>query len=138
MNRAHHVLDELAGIGAKIEPAGENLILRAGRTAIPASLVRRVRDAKNDLIAILSLSAAREQPDEFSIEARLVQWLDQNPMPSPAGRCAWCGNRETSDAVVVPFGTVPATHTWLHPRCWRPWEIARRATALSHVQGGQL
>ena len=138
MSQAHFVLNELAGIGAKIESNGTRLILRAGATEIPASLVRRVRDAKNDLIAILSLPAAGEQQDEFSIEARLVQWLDQNPVPSPAGRCAWCGHRETSSAVVVPFGTVPGTHTWLHPRCWRPWQLARRATAISNVQAGQL
>ena len=57
MSLAHLVLGELARIGAKIEPAGTQLILRAGPTAIPAELVRRVRDAKSALIEILSLSA---------------------------------------------------------------------------------
>ena len=128
MSLAHHVLDELAGIGAKIEPAGTKLILRAGPTAIPAALVRRVRDAKSDLIAILSFSA--EQSSRTSSRSRRVRkWLDQNPAPSPAGRCAWCGHRESPDAVVVPFGTVPGTHTWLHAECWAPWSEDRRAMA---------
>jgi hypothetical protein len=95
--------------------------------------VRRVRDAKSDLIAILSLSASRVQSDEFSLEACLVKWLDQNPAPSPAGRCAWCGHRESPDAVVVPFGTVPDTHTWLHAKCWAPWSKNRRAEAIAAI-----
>ena len=61
MSLAHLVLGELARIGAKIEPAGTQLILRAGPTAIPAELVRRVRDAKSALIEILSLSGGLDQ-----------------------------------------------------------------------------
>jgi len=62
MTLAHSVLDELAGIGAKIEPAGAQLILRAGPTAIPAALVRRVREAKSDLRALeLARWARREE-----------------------------------------------------------------------------
>jgi hypothetical protein len=36
MNIAHNLLDDLTGIGATIEPAGDRLILRAGPTAIYA------------------------------------------------------------------------------------------------------
>lgn len=123
MSVAHNLLDELAGIGAQVEPSGTKLILRAGSAAIPASLVRRVREAKGDLIAILG--AKRR-----SFECDVVRWLDDHPSPSPAGRCAWCGTRETPDAVVLPFGSVPGTHTWLHAACWRPWQDARRAAAV--------
>jgi hypothetical protein len=41
MNLADDLLKDLTGIGAKIEPAGDRLILRAGPTAIPATLVGR-------------------------------------------------------------------------------------------------
>jgi hypothetical protein len=48
------LLDDLAMIGATVEPAGDRLILRAGSTAIPASLVSRVREAKGELVALLT------------------------------------------------------------------------------------
>ena len=46
MSVARNLLDDLAVIGATIKPAGDRLILRAGRTAIPAALVSRVRAGK--------------------------------------------------------------------------------------------
>ena len=124
MSVAHNLLDELAGIGADVEPAGMKLILRAGPTAIPASLVRRVRNAKNDLIAILGAKGR-------SFENEVVRWLDEHPAPSAAGQCAWCGARECPGAVVLPFGTTPGTHTWLHAECWRPWQKMRRVQAMN-------
>ena len=63
-------------------------------------------------------------------EDRIVKWLDRNPAPSPAGRCAWCGEPETNTAAVVPFGTEPGSHAWVHSECWRPWQAARRAEAV--------
>jgi hypothetical protein len=53
MNIAHDLLDDLAGIGATIEPAGDRLVLRAGPIAIPATLVGRIRQAKRELMAAL-------------------------------------------------------------------------------------
>jgi hypothetical protein len=63
-------------------------------------------------------------------EARIVQWLNRNPAPSPAGRCAWCGHLEADGASVVPFGVEPGAHAWLHGECWRPWQNARRVEAM--------
>ena len=64
MNAARELLDDLAMIGATVEPAGDRLILRAGPTAIPAALVNRVREAKADLIATLALPNDRRGRDE--------------------------------------------------------------------------
>ena len=61
MNAARELLDDLALIGATVEPAGDRLILRAGPMAIPARLVNRVREAKADLIATLARHEASEQ-----------------------------------------------------------------------------
>ena len=55
MNAARCLLDDLATIGATVEPAGDRLILRAGPTAIPAALVNRLRQAKAELIATLAV-----------------------------------------------------------------------------------
>ena len=144
MSVARNLLDDLAGIGATIKPAGDRLILRAGRTAIPAALVSRVREAKADLLATLAGGADRSNPGNDqaeehgrrpqrdrtrTIEFRIVEWLNQHPNPSVPGRCGWCGRPESSSALVLPFGTEPGTHAWLHAECWPDWHRARRAKA---------
>src|ERR1700746_564937 len=119
MNVAHDLLDDLAMIGATVETTGDRLILRAGSTAIPATLVMRVREAKADLMAMLALSgdrgrvreehehvgkSARQQAKQGPLEAAIIGWLNQHPVPSAPGRCAWCGRPESPGAVVLPFG----------------------------------
>jgi hypothetical protein len=59
-----------------------------------------------------------------------VEWLNRNPAPSPKGRCAWCGKHESTCALVLPFGTEPGSHAWLHGECWLPWQKARLVEAL--------
>jgi hypothetical protein len=61
----------------------------------------------------------------------VVEWLNQHPAPSPPGRCAWCSKSETPSAVVLPFGTEPGTHAWLHAECWPDWHKARQADAIA-------
>jgi hypothetical protein len=143
MNAARELLDDLAVIGATVEPAGDRLILRAGPTAIPARLVNRVREAKADLIATLARhetcewDSSGESQRHFkcrTLEARVVEWLNQHPAPSAPGRCAWCGRPESPAAVVVPFGTEPGTHTWLHAECWPAWHQSRRADATAALR----
>ena len=73
MSVARNLLDDLAGIGATIKPAGDRLILRAGRTAIPAGLVSRVRKAKADLLATLAAGADRPSPKSRSTTAMVMQ-----------------------------------------------------------------
>jgi hypothetical protein len=131
MNAACELLDDLAVIGATVEPAGDRLILRAGPTAIPAELVHRVREAKADLIATFARHEACEQNPSSDSEphACVVEWLNQHPAPSASGQCAWCGRLESRSAVVLPFGTEPGTHTWLHAHCWPAWHQSRREEA---------
>ena len=137
MNAARELLDDLALIGATVEPAGDRLILRAGPMAIPARLVNRVREAKADLIATLARHEACEQDPSSDSEphACVVEWLNQHPAPSQSGRCAWCGRPESPGAVVVPFGTEPGTHAWLHPECWGLWYQRRREEAVLALRG---
>lgn len=61
----------------------------------------------------------------------VVEWLNQHPAPSAPGRCARCGKSESPGAIVLPFGTEPGTHTWLHAECWPGWHQARRANAIA-------
>jgi hypothetical protein len=138
MNVAYDLLNDLAVIGATLQPAGDRLILRAGPTAIPVALVNRVREAKADLIATLAgHEACEEDPSGESqrqfncrtLEACVIEWLNQHPAPSQSGRCAWCGRLESRGAVVLPFGTEPGMHAWLHADCWPAWHQSRRREA---------
>jgi hypothetical protein len=147
MNSARAILDELAMIGATIVVTRDRLILRAGLTAIPATLVSRVREAKTDLMATVAVrkdhtevqheriaSPPGPQLKDQTVEAAIVDWLDRHPAPSPPGYCARCGRPESHSAVVLPFGTEPETHTWLHAECWPGWHQARRAEALAALR----
>jgi hypothetical protein len=52
-------------------------------------------------------AAPRKRAETLAFEARIIEWLDRNPAPSPTGRCAWCGQLESDSASIVPFGTEP-------------------------------
>jgi hypothetical protein len=71
----------------------------------------------------------RTDAEAQAFECCIIEWLNRNPTPSGAGRCAWCGQTEANGAVVVPYGTEPETHTWLHAECWPTWHETRRARA---------
>jgi hypothetical protein len=51
MSAAGDLLNCLAEIGASVEPAFDNLIVRAGAKPVPGELVRRLREAKAEVIA---------------------------------------------------------------------------------------
>jgi hypothetical protein len=87
---------------------------------------RRTRTAEHDD----KLTRPRIGAGALALEVSIIQWLNRNPTPSPAGRCAWCGKFESESAVVLPFGFEPGSHAWLHGECWRPWHQARRAEAV--------
>jgi hypothetical protein len=72
----------------------------------------------------------RADAEAQAFECCIVEWLNRNPTPSGAGRCAWCGQTEANGAVVVPYGTEPGTHAWLHTECWPAWQEFRRSQAL--------
>jgi hypothetical protein len=58
VSEAREVLCQLEAIGAVIEPAGDRLLLRAGPTPVPASVIRRVRQTKSELLALLQQKAS--------------------------------------------------------------------------------
>jgi hypothetical protein len=76
---------------------------------------------------------SRNEVEAQAFECCIVEWLNRNPTPSGAGRCTWCGQTETNGAVVVPYGTEPGTHAWLHTECWPAWQEFRRSQALESL-----
>ncbi len=57
MSAAREVLCHLEAIGATIESAGDRLLVRAGPKPVPARVIRRVREAKPELLALLHQEA---------------------------------------------------------------------------------
>jgi hypothetical protein len=151
MSAARDLLSDLDRIGARLEPVGDRLILRAGPTAIPAALVHRVREAKADLLVTLANCTDRtvlrgdksrasggnslhHQASDRVFDSLVIEWLNLHPAPSAPGRCLWCGKAESPSAVVLPFGTELGTHAWLHPECWQLWHKARHAQAVEALR----
>jgi hypothetical protein len=64
----------------------------------------------------------------------VVRWLDLHPASSESDRCAGCGKPDRPGKI-VPFGTKPLGHAWLHPRCWADWQASRRAEAITALAG---
>jgi hypothetical protein len=119
------VLDELSRHKAEIVA-----LLRGGRDSWSAEdwlLFFEERAAIAEFDAGLSRAEAEAQ----ALACCIVEWLNQHPAPSAPGRCAWCGKAESRSAVVLPFGTEPGTHTWLHTECWSNWHRARKTDAIA-------
>jgi hypothetical protein len=51
VSTVNDLLDRLTEIGATIRPAGDHLILRAGSRPVPAELVKRIHEAKAEVLA---------------------------------------------------------------------------------------
>lgn len=66
-----------------------------------------------------------------AFECCVVEWLNRNPVSSPPGRCLHCGGGDGTLDELVPFGTSPTGHAWLHSRCWAAWHVNRKATAVA-------
>jgi hypothetical protein len=142
-------------VGIQLEIDGEDLVLQAPAPPPPA-VVEALTHHKAEIVALLRPAKdgwsaedwqlffderagifefdggiPRAAAEAKAFEACVIEWLNRNPAPSPAGRCAWCAQLESDSASIVPFGTEPGTHAWLHGECWRPWQEARRAEAVA-------
>jgi hypothetical protein len=77
MSIAADLLDRLAEVGAKVEAAGNRLIVRAGPKPVPGELVQRLREAKADVLAALAPAAGRTPAEAAAFD------------PSDSREAAW-------------------------------------------------
>jgi hypothetical protein len=77
---------------------------------------------------------SRAEAERWAFECCVVEWLNANPTPSPAGLCTWCGEVEMAGSVVLPFGSEAGTHAWLHATCWPAWCKSRRLEAVAALR----
>jgi len=81
-------------------------------------------------IAEFDGSLSRTEAEAYAFECCVVEWLNRHPCPSTPTRCAQCDGLGSTSAVVLPFGTEPGRHVWLHAECWATWQAARRGQAM--------
>jgi hypothetical protein len=141
--------------GVRIGVDGDALTLDAA-AAPPAAVLALLSHHKAGVIALLrtgsdgwsgedwrALFDERAAIAEFdgglsrrSAEARafascVAKWLNRNPVRSPSVRCLCCGGSEHAHDKLLPVGTEPNGHAWLHSRCWEAWHASRKAEALA-------
>ena len=73
----------------------------------------------------------RAEAEARAFECCVVEWLNRNPVCSPPGRCLGCGGSEDAHDQLLPYGTEPTGHAWLHSRCWAAWHASRKAKAVA-------
>src|SRR6516165_5166017 len=152
---AAQALKAARAVGIHLEVEGDDLLLEASAPP-PTAILEVLSQHKAEIVAVLrpgrdgwsaedwrSFFEERAAITEFdgglsrteaeaqALACCIVEWLNRNPTPSAPGRCAWCGLDESRDAVVLPYGTEPGTHIWLHAECWSNWHCARNTDAIA-------
>jgi hypothetical protein len=74
---------------------------------------------------------SRKEAEARAFACCTAEWLNRNPVRSPPDRCLACGGSEQAHDSLLPFGTEPTGHAWLHSRCWDAWQAARKAEAVA-------
>jgi len=64
----------------------------------------------------------------------VIEWLRRNTACSNAGYCLSCGHGTRPENPVLPFGTEPDSHAWLHAECWAAWHTRRKAQAAAALE----
>jgi hypothetical protein len=78
-----------------------------------------------------SMAGCHAQKRRLAPSCCVAEWLNRNPARSPPGRCLGCGEAEHAHDSLLPFGTEPTGHAWLHSRCWTAWHASRQADAVA-------
>jgi hypothetical protein len=150
---AAEALKAARAVGIQLEVDGDDLVLEASAPP-PSAVLEILSQHKAEIVAVLRPGRDGWSADDWQAffderagitefdgglshaeaEARalaccIVEWLNRNPTPSAPGRCAWCGQAESRVAVVLPYGTEPGTHIWLHAECRPAWQDTRRSRA---------
>ena len=73
----------------------------------------------------------RAMAEAQAFECCVVEWLNRNPVCSPPGRCLGCGGSDDAYDKLLPYGTEPTGHAWLHSLCWAAWHARRKAEAVA-------
>ena len=118
------VLDGLAQ-----HKAGVLTLLRPGRDGWSAADWRAFFDERAGM-AEFDGGLSRAKAEALAFDCCVVEWLNRNPAWSEFGRCLKCGRGENAGDPLLPFGTEPGGHAWVHGKCWQAWHRARQDEAI--------
>ena len=140
--------------GVELALDGDDLALKAA-SAPPAALLDALSRHKPEIIVLLrpaeegwsaedwqvfderagivefDSGLPRDQPEGRAFAACVAEWLNRDPVRSPAGCCLGCGRSEHAHDKLLPFGTESTGHAWLHSCCWPVWHAERKAEAVA-------
>jgi len=144
--------------GLCVTADGESLVLEA-RTQPPAWVLNGLAQHKAGVLTLLrpgrdGWSAAdwcaffderagiaefdgglpRAEAEALAFERCVVEWLNRNPAWSELGYCLKCGREDRPGDPLLPFGTEPGSHAWLHGTCWPAWHRARQDEAIAALR----
>jgi hypothetical protein len=127
LSAAGDVLHELRAIGATIEPAGDRLVLRAGPKPVPVSVIRRVRGAKAELLALLTVTPGFARVVPLAVgEPGLEQTLRRPPRPGPSAQ-------RRVPSLLLRVWSLCRLRLWCGPESW-----AARALVLRRAPPTRL
>lgn len=149
-----HLLEQVRAAGGRVLVMNDGVKVRT-RAPLPDELVADLRQHKAEIMAALREATglwgaedwrafyeeraaiaehdggqSRAEAEETAYECCVIEWMNRNPAPSEPGSCAWCGEDEGPDSIIVAFGTEDAGHAWLHSHCWADWHEHRREEAV--------
>jgi hypothetical protein len=75
-----------------------------------------------------------EEAEARAHEYCIVEWLNQNFERSPPGHCLACRDADSAHDPLLPYGSEPTGHAWLHSRCWPAWHVRRKAEAVAALK----
>ena len=122
------VLDGLAQ-----HKAGVLTLLRPGRDGWSAADWRAFFDERAG-IAEFDGGLSRAKAEALAFDCCVVEWLNRNPAWSESGCCLQCRRGADPGNPLLPFGTEPASHAWLHGACWQAWHRARQTEAIAALR----
>jgi hypothetical protein len=151
---ALQAIEAARSAGVRLAIDGDDLVLRSASPP-PCEIIDALSRHKSQVIEVIRLDRAvwspedwqvffderagsaefdgslpRQEAEDRAFECCIAEWLNRNPAPSIAGQCCRCGAAGTPDAVILPYGTEPGTHAWLHADCWTGWQEDRRSQAV--------
>jgi hypothetical protein len=152
---AVEALEASRAAGIELALDGDDLVLSAA-SAPPAALLDALSRHKAEILVLLRPGRDGWSCEDWQVyfdertgvaefdgglpracaEARafeccVVEWLNRNPVWSSSGRCLGCGGSEDAIDKLLPYGTKPTGHAWLHSRCWAAWHANQKATAVA-------
>ena len=108
--------------------AGIVVLLRPGRDGWSAEDWQMFFDERAG-ITEFDGGLTRGEAEARAFDCCVAEWLNRNPVRSPPGRCLGCGEAERARDPLLPFGTEPTGHAWVHSCCRFAWYAGRKAEA---------